>query len=384
MAAIREFFRFHAAEYRARFGQHMPRAHWRALQAITTCQTGQLGSALAQCSHRGRFHVLLRSCRHRACPCCGTARNARWVERHLQDLLAVPYFHLVFTIPQQLRRTVRSNQRVMLNILFAAATTALTSLARDPKHLGGRVGAIAVVHTWARTLVYHPHVHMLVPGVALADDNAVIKVRKPGRKDYLVPQKKLAILFKTVFLDRVSKALPELEIPQKLWAKKWVVDVRKTLTGKPHRVLRYLGRYIHRTAIANGRIRHWDKNGVTFGYIDSRDGKHKTMTLAAMEFIRRFLQHVLPKGFHRVRSYGLLHPHNRLLIRQLQLKLATTCKTIGQALAEQAPAPGIIAMPCPACKQGFLLPVRTVSPLSSSSCSSNPSASARAPPPTTR
>jgi len=382
MASINKILQFHAPEYRSRFGRDMPAAHWRALQAITACQTGQLGSALAQCSHCGRFDVLLRSCRHRACPCCGTAKNVRWVEQHLQNLLPVPYFHLVFTIPQQLRRTVRSQQRVLFNILFRAAYEALSTLALDPQHLGGRIGAIAVLHTWSRTLVYHPHIHMLVPGVALSTkDDTLIEVRRQGREDFLVPQKPLAILFKTIFLDRARKALPDVDFPQLLWAKSWVVDVRKTLNGSPHRVLRYLGRYIHRTAISNSRIRHWDDNSVTFSYRDSRDGKHKTMELSAMEFIRRFLQHVVPKGFHRVRSYGLLHPHNQPLIRQLQQQLAPTITTIEESPDEQtSPTSTIVALPCPVCNKGFLIPV--CSPLWASSHSYAPTPSARAPPAT--
>jgi len=233
----------------------------------------------------------------------------------------VPYFHVVFTLPSELRRVVRSHQRVLLAVLCQAAFETLASLCADPQWLGGRVGALAVLHTWTRTIEWHLHVHLLVPGGALAPDGCTWLRPPTYRKLYLVPERSLAGRFRGRFLALARRALPHVTFPHIPWDKPWVVSARPPVQD-PNLVLEYLGRYVHRTALSDKSIIGCCDHSVTFNYRDSRDHQRKTMTLAAHEFLRRFLQHDPPKGMHRVRAFGLLHPSQRHTLRRLQLLLS--------------------------------------------------------------
>lgn len=233
-----------------------------------------------------------------------------------QLLLPVNYFHLVFTLPDGLRQLVRSNQKAMYNIMIKAAVYSLEKLTRDKRYLGGNIGMIAVVHTWSRTVNYHPHVHFLVPGIAISSDN---KIRFPAKKNYLAPVKALSKKYKDKLLDLTTKALPDKKIPwKKAW--KWCVYCKPILYGKAT-VLQYLARYLHRVAISNSRIISINQGKVTFKYKQVKDKEWKKMTLPVMEFMRRFLQHVLPKGFHKIRYYGLLSPTNRARLSEVKTYL---------------------------------------------------------------
>jgi hypothetical protein len=350
---LADVVRRHGPGYLRRHGDAVLPSHMRALSAIALCRTPSLGAHLGECVRCARRHVLYHSCRHRACPRCGFEQTESWLARQRELVLPVPYFHVTFTLPSELRGLVRSHQRALLGVLFRAAYDALAEMCADERHLGGRIGALAVLHTWTRALIYHPHVHMLVPGGALLDDGTWRPAKARGRQLYLVPERALAKLFAGKVLAMARRALPDdVAIPTIAQGTKWIVAVRRVEPG-PHAVLSYLGRYVHRTALGGRAIVATDDHTVTFRYRDSRT--HQTRVMRLPEFLRRFLQHVLPKGFHRVRSYGLLHPAHRVTLRRLQLLLGATAPVCDDD--EAAPR-----LRCPHCRTGTLVLIRRLSP----------------------
>ena len=347
MLRMADVVHMHGAGYLARFGSGVLPSHVRALRAITACRTPSLGGHVARCASCNKEHLLFHSCQHRACPQCGQRATARWLDRQRGLLLPVPYYHVVFTLPAELRDVVRSNQRVLVSALFRAAFESLSALCSDPRWLGGQVGALAVLHTWTRTLGYHPHVHMLVPAGGLAPDGHTWVTPPRRATRFLVPVRALASHFRGRFLHLARRALPQLQLPKIPWDKPWVVFAKPA--GKDgEQVLRYLGRYVHRTALSDKAITSCSDTGVSFRYRDSRSGLGKSMTLPPHEFLRRFLQHVPPRGMHRVRAFGLLHPAHRNTLRRLQLLLAPPDKTAPDSAqhAERAALPR-----CPYCRQ---------------------------------
>ena len=342
MLRLADVVRRHAAGYLARCGDAVLPSHVRALRCIQLCRTPALGGHCARCTQCGHEHVLYHSCRHRAGPQRGRDATERWLNRQRDLLLPVPYFYVVFTLPSELRRVVRSHQRVLLAILCRAAYESLATLCRDPKWLGGSIGALAVLHTWTRTIGWHPHVHLLVPGGALAPDGRTWQQPPAYRKRYLVPERALAERFRGRFLALVRRALPKVTLPNIPWGKRWVVHAKASMQ-QPERVLEYLGRYVHRTALTDKAIVACTQRDVTFTFRDSQTHQRKTMTLAAHEFLRRFLQHVPLKGLHRVRAFGLLHPSRRCTLRRLQLLLASRRRT--EPSARRQPRP----RHCPRC-----------------------------------
>lgn len=319
MLRLADVLRRHGPDYLRRHGEAVLPSHVRAVREITQCRTAALGGHLAQCTQCSEHHVLYHSCRHRACPSCGHDAASRWLRNQHSLLLPVQYFHVVFTLPSELRRPVRSHQRVLLSVLFQAAFESLSALCADRRYLGGKIGALAVLHTWTRTLEWHPHVHMLVPAGALAADGRTWLEPKDRRKPFLVPVRALSELFRGRFLSLARAALPDerLHVP----SKPWVVFSKPAVQGA-QRVLQYLGRYVQRTALTDKAILGCDEHTVRVRYRDSADGRSRCMTLPPQEFLRRFLQHVPAKGLHRVRAFGLLHPSHRSTLRQLQLTLA--------------------------------------------------------------
>jgi DNA-directed RNA polymerase subunit RPC12/RpoP len=374
---LADVVRRHGSAYLKRHGGAVLPSHAAALSAIAHCRTPCLGAHLGQCARCERRHLLYHSCRHRACPRCGYEQTETWLARQRQLLLAVPYFHVTFTLPSELRRLVRSHQRELIDVLCRAAYQALSQMCADERHLGGRIGVLAVVHTWTRALIYHPHVHMLLPAGALADDGSWRPARKRGRKLYLVPERALAKLFAGKFLSMARKALAGagVTIPTIAQGSKWIVAIRRVQPG-PEVVLSYLGRYVHRTAVSDSAIVALDDDTVTFRYTDSRSRSRKTMRLAAHEFLRRLLQHVLPKGLHRVRSYGLLHPAHRVSLRRLQLLLGVPPVDVGHDEHQQLPR-----LRCPHCRIGALVLVRRLSPDECLARIERRAATPRAPPP---
>ncbi len=379
MLRLADVARQHGPGYVARHGAFMLPSHVRALQDIVHCRTPEMGGHLAECAQCKREHLLFHSCRNRACPRCGHDATTRWLSKQRELLLTAPYFHVVFTLPAELRRLVRSHQKKLLSVLFRAAFESLATLCADPRFLGAKVGALAVLHTWTRTLEWHPHVHMLVPGGGLGPDGRswVVPPRRP--KKFLVPERALAKHFRGRFLHHARRALPGVAFPEIPWQKKWIVFAKPVVHGAD-RILEYLGRYVHRTATSDKSIVSSGEHSVTFSYRDSRNGERKTMTVGAHDFLRRFLQHVPPKGFHRVRAFGLLHPEHRDTLRQLQLLLA-------RPVSKEPPAPPAKKpRTCRHCDHGTLVLVRRLYPsecvelAASTTTRATASLGARAPP----
>jgi Putative transposase/Transposase zinc-binding domain len=319
--------------------------------------------ALGKKPHCGQEHYVYHSCRNRSCPKCHRQDTEAWLAERRQELLPVPYFHVVFTVPQELGPLIRSHQQELYDILLRAAAHALITLAADPHYVGGLIGVLCVLHTWTRTPAYHPHVHCLVPAGGISADRTEWR---PARTSYLVPVHALSKLFRGLFLDLVRQERPDLTLPESVWTKGWVVYCKPAVQGL-EQVLHYLGRYVHRIALTNSRILSTEDGHVSFRYQDAQEQRWRTMTLPAHEFIRRFLQHVLPQGFHKVRYYGLWSPVHRPLLRQLQLSLARHAPApppASPARESRASASGCppfqAGHPCPSCGQGLLVVIRSL------------------------
>jgi len=361
MLEVADVFRRYGEAYLKRFGRQMPPSHRRALDDILHCRTATMGGHVYACNRCGHQQFAYHSCKNRSCPKCQRGDAELWLDQRRQELLAVAYFHLVFTLPEELRPIVRRHQKTMYGLLMRAAAGSLMKLAADPRYVGGRIGILAVLHTWTGTLTYHPHVHLLVPAGGVHEEAQWVA----ARQDYLVPVQALALIFRGMFLQMARRALPRQYLPNSLWTKKWHVYCEPTVQGT-ERVLQYLGRYIYRVAFANSRLVRIDGGQVTFRYQDRAKRQWKTMTLPATEFIRRFLQHVLPRGTHKVRYYGIWHPSQRRLLRRVQL--VTGPLPIPSATEEQ---PALLRQgtpdepvenrrKCPRCGQGTMVLVQTL------------------------
>jgi Putative transposase/Transposase zinc-binding domain len=361
MPEVADVFRRYGGEYLEWFGQDLLPSPRRAMNDIMNCRTEALGGHLLQCDHCGQEHYAYHSCRNRSCPKCHHQDTEAWLAERRLELLPVPYFHVVFTVPHELGAVIRRHQQDLYDILIRAAAQALIKLAAAPHYVGGLIGVLCVLHTWTRTLAYHPHVHCLVPAGGVSADRAEWR---PARPSYLVPVHALSKLFRGLFRVLVQQERPDLLIPEAVWTKGWVVYCKPAVQGT-EQILNYLGRYVHRVALTNPRLLSIEDNQVCFRYQDSQDQRWKTMTLPAQEFIRRFLQHVLPQGFHKVRYYGLWSPVHRPLLHQLQLCLAGCAADPPPTSPEPAPPatdawcppfrPGHL---CPSCGQGLLVVIR--------------------------
>lgn len=334
--------------YLARYGERMLPSHRRALQDLSACRTEALGGHLAQCDRCGYQHYSYHSCHNRSCPQCHTSDTERWLDKRQSELLPVPYFHVIFTLPEELREVTGHHQKTLYAVLLKAAAQSLLKLTADPRYVGGRVGILSVLHTWTRQLIHHPHAHCLVTGGGLTKDGQW----QPARKAFLVPAQALSKIFRAKFMAMANKALPEVAFPETVWDKDWVVYCKPAIQGSRH-LLNYLGRYVHRIAITNGNILVSRNGQVTFRYRDSKEHRWKKRTLPAMEFLRRFLCHVLPRGFHKVRYYGLLSPQQRSRLKQLQLLL--TSPDPPEAAKDDAPSTKEALLTCPNCHEGLMV-----------------------------
>jgi len=324
-------------------------SHKRALADIASCRTETMGGHVDECEECGHLLYLYHSCKNRSCPKCHGTETKLWLEKRETELLPVRYFHLVFTIPSELRDIVRRNQKLLYDILIKTAVETLTTIGLDSKYVGGKLGILTVLHTWTRALEHHPHVHMLVPAGGLDKDGHW----KESRKKYLVPVKALSLGFRGRFMNAARKALPEESFSKEVWDKEWVVFCKPTF-NRARKVLRYLGRYVHRIAISNNRILALKDGQVTFRYQNSDTRQWKNMQLSAKEFLRRFLQHVLPQGFHKVRYYGLLSPRNKVTLKRLQLLLAERRREEAALIAD-TPDPPKPERRCPCCEEGRMI-----------------------------
>jgi hypothetical protein len=302
---VHQLLRQLAPEYLDRFGSSLPGRHRQVLQKILSCRTPALGGQLFQCPECPGFHYQYHSCNDRHCPQCGQADADDWLERQrARLLLPVPHFLATFTVPEELRRFIRSHPAVALDLLFAASAQALQDLAGNPKRLGAQLGMLGVLHTWSRTLMYHPHVHYLIPGGGLSlDGRRWVQARK-----YLLPHKALGDRFRNEFKERLLEDHPDLfkQVPTKVWKCHWNAGCQAAGTGE--NALRYLARYVFKTATSNRALKRLPGGQVCWPYRESRSGKDTAVKLEPMEWMRRFLQHILPAHFARVRTFGWLHP----------------------------------------------------------------------------
>jgi Putative transposase/Transposase zinc-binding domain len=376
---LADVFRTHEKEFLARWRSVLSHLQLRALRAIRDCRTAALGGHLQKCDRCGHRVILYNSCRNRHCPKCQATARARWLEQRESELLPVPYFQVVFTLPKQIGYLALQNARTIYNILFRAAAQTLLETAADPRLLGASIGFLAVLHTWGQNLHLHPHLHCVVPGGGISPDGSRwIACRKDS---FFLPYLLLSQRFRKKFLWQLHQAfrhgalrftgeLRSLASPaafealcEKTAKIEWVVHIKPPFGG-PQRVLRYLARYTHRVAISNHRLRALENGRVSFEWKDyAHHSQRKIMTLDALEFMRRFLLHVLPSGLVRIRQFGFLA--NRFRTRNLQL-----CRDL--LAVRQTPAPADSHNPtdtsvqdrssCPICKLGRLIMIEVIHP----------------------
>jgi len=360
---VADIFRSAGPAYRAAHAGHLSLGQLKVMTAIENCRTAALGGHVEACDDCGHWRIAYNSCRNRHCPKCQGGAARTWLAAREADLLPVGYFHVVFTVPAEIADVAWQNKAVVYDLLFRAAADTMLTIAADPKHLGARIGITAVLHTWGSALTHHPHVHMIVPGGGIAPDGTRWI---SSRAAFLLPVRVLGALFRRLFLTRLLALFDAgrlaffgtltglatrkafLRHLSPIWKKRWVVYAKPPFAG-PQAVLAYLSRYTHRVAISNRRLVAFGEDDVTFRYKDyRRDGaeRQQVMTLATDEFIRRFLIHVLPRGFHRIRHYGLLASSTHKDTMALARRLLGAAVPIEEPDPEQSPDH---RPPCPCC-----------------------------------
>jgi hypothetical protein len=373
---VADVFRRFGLAFREQHGASLSSARRRAMIAIESCRTAALGGHVERCDDCGHERIAYDSCRNRNCPKCQGLARAQWIADRQAELLDVPYFHVVFTVPAVIEVIAFQNQTVVYDILFRAASETLRIIAADPKHLGAEIGFLGVLHTWGQNLLHHPHIHFLVPGGGIAPDGERWIACRPG---FFLPVRVLSQMFRGRFLHYLERAFSagklnffaahrHLHEPAAfrrylapVWKTEWVVYAKRPFAG-PAQVLDYVGRYTHRVAISNNRLLSMDNGKVGFRWKDYRDGnRQKVMTLDANEFIRRFLIHVLPDGFHRIRYFGFLGNCHRAQ------KLERCRKLLGMGAPQPAADPpadhrerfealtGQSLRECPRCHTGIMV-----------------------------
>jgi Putative transposase/Transposase zinc-binding domain len=383
---VGDVFRRYADTYRQQHAGSLSRDQLRVMSAIERCRTAALGGHVEQCDQCHFQRIAYNSCRDRHCPKCQSLARAQWIQDRQAELLDTEYFHVVFTLPEEIADIAFQNKEVVYDILFRATSETLRTIAADPKHLGAEIGFFAVLHTWGQNLMFHPHLHCVVPGGGLSPDGSRWIA---CRKGFFLPVRVLSRLFRRLFVESLEKAfdagqlqffsaLEELRdrtafcrLLGRVRSREWVVYAKKPFDG-PQQVLDYLGRYTHRVAISNNRILNIEGGQVTFRYKDYRNGsQQKTMSLSADEFIRRFLLHVLPEGFHRIRYYGFLG--NRYRKEKLE-----QCRHLLAMVPLEADSPTEVAKldyrdryqaltgsslwECPACHRGRMIVIGEIPP----------------------
>jgi hypothetical protein len=391
---VADIFRQVGPSYRDAHATALSRGQRRVMSAIEQCRTAALGGHVEQCDSCGHQRIAFNSCRNRHCPKCQALVRAQWLKERQAELLPVEYFHVVFTVPQEIAAIAYQNKAVVYDILFRATAETLRTIGADSKHLGAEIGFIAILHTWGQNLMHHPHLHCVVPGGGLAPNGERWISCRPG---FFLPVRVLSRLFRRLFITQLQLAFDhgELQFFHTLEAlsspvafakylapvtrAEWVVYAKSPFGG-PKQVLEYLGRYTHRVAISNNRLREFSDGSVTFAWKDYRhESRNKTMTLDAHEFIRRFLLHVLPSGFQRIRHYGLLANRYRAVrLNQCRDLLAAPAPVVaGELDAEDyrdryQRLTGVSLRDCPQCGRGQMVRIETLLP----------GALSRGPPPT--
>jgi hypothetical protein len=347
MPELADVFRLHGPAYPAKYGKNILPSHRRVLQDVCDCRTEALDGHVYKCPQCLRKRYVYHSCKNRHCPKCQNDQADTWLARQQRLLLPVTYFMATFTLPAEFRALVRSHQKALYNLLFRASSASLQKLARDPKYVGGTIGMMGVLQTWTRDLAYHPHIHYLIPGGALAPDG---KTWRGIKGDYLLPEKAVAIIFRAKFRDGLKKIGLYDRVPRTVWKKNWCMDIEPVGSGRE--ALKYLTPYIFRVAISNRNILKVTDRNVTFRYRNRDQSTYETKTLSAEQFISRFLQHVLPRGFQKVRTYGLYHPKQRhkLEVVKEQLQPQETLPVIEGSTTETPKTKQPVRFYCPCCK----------------------------------
>ena len=373
---VADVFRRYGAAYRETHGDSLCTAQRRAMSAIELCRTAALGGHVERCDRCDHQRVFYNSCRNRNCPKCQSLARAQWLEARQSELLDTPYFHVVFTMPQPIAAIALQNKEILYNILFRATAETLRTIAADPKHLGAQIGFFAVLHTWGQTLCAHPHLHCVVPGGGISPDGRRWISCRPN---FFLPVAVLSRLFRRLFIDYLTQAFDAGKLqffsslePLRVRAAflryiipvqkaDWVVYAKPPFAG-PEEVLKYVARYTHRIAISNSRLLDISDGQVQFRWKDYRDNnRHKTMTLGADEFIRRFLLHVLPDGFQRIRYFGFLANRYRaeklaLCRRLLKMPPPAATPELKKDYKDHYEAlTGISLKTCPLCRCGTMV-----------------------------
>lgn len=376
MIEVQDIFRTHGEQYR--INHKLPLNQLRTMIAIEACRTAELGGHVEQCDECGHLRISYNSCRNRHCPKCLSLKKEQWLEDRKADLLPVGYFHVVFTIPEELEPIALRNQNIVYNILFKAVSETLLELSNDKKHLGAQIGFISVLHTWGQNLMNHTHIHCIVPAGGLASDSTKwVNSRNTKKNNFFIHVKVLSDLYKKKFLAYLKDAYYNSKIKftgevehlreshifscfiSKLYEKYWNVYCKPPFKNAEH-VLEYLGRYTHKVAISNNRLVKLQDNKVTFKWRDYKDNnKEKLMTINAEEFIRRFLMHVLPHRFVKIRHYGILSNKNRstkLKKCKLILKVSVQKEELKLTFSELLlKLTGIDITVCPCCNKGKMI-----------------------------
>jgi putative transposase/transposase-like zinc-binding protein len=349
MVEVAEILRLHGAQYRAKYASRMLRSHLRAMRDIESCRTASLGGEVYLCKKCDLYRYSYHSCKNRHCPKCQNGQANEWLDEQKNLLLPVTHFMVTFTLPEELRGMARSNQKTVYNILFRASSQALQKLALDPRFIGGRIGMVGVLHTWTRDLRYHPHVHYIVAGGGLDQEGRW----KASREDFLVHVIPLGIIFRAKVRDEIKKAGLYSQVDKRVWKKEWVVHSEPVGSGE--QAFKYLAPYIFRVAISNNRILKLEDGKVTFKYKESATDQIRFSQVTAEEFIRRFLQHVLPERFVKVRYYGLLSPSNRHLLHKARQLLGGPDIERGLASQDQDAQLAGEGRRCPVCGDELIL-----------------------------
>jgi hypothetical protein len=381
---VADIFRLYGPDYKRK--HPLPLWQLKVMSSIEQCRTAKLGGHVEQCDKCEHKRISYNSCRNRHCPKCQTGAREKWLFDRKQELLPIVYYHVVFTIPDEINPLALCNKKTVYNILFRAASETLIKLGLDSKHLGAQLGILAVLHTWGQNLLDHPHLHCIVTGGGISKDGSgwIRPKKSNSQKAFFIHVNILSALFKKIFMAYLVEAYNKntlqlvgrtahlknraqfLALKRTLYDKKWVTFCKGTYQ-KTERVIDYLARYTHRVAIANSRIIMEDDNRITFKWRDYRENNRtKLMKLDANEFIRRFLLHILPKGFYKIRYYGLFSNRNRHqkldLCRKL-LRVSKKCKDDFNLLDVLFDLTGIDFSRCPHCQQGHMRIIRHIDPI---------------------
>ena len=327
---------------------------WRTLQAIRSCRTADLGGHIDQCDHCGHLQISYNSCRNRHCPKCQGQQREAWMEARKGELLPVPYFHVVFTLPESINKVCLYKPAMVYNLLFSVAWSTIQTFAADEQYLGAQTGMICILHTWGQTLSLHPHLHCIIPGGGITKAKHWRATRNKGK--FLFPVKALSKVFRARFTAGMRKEFPNesRKFFESLFKTNWVVYAKRPFGG-PLQVIEYLGRYTHKIAISNHRLNALQKDTVSFAYRDYRQsGNCKEMTLTALEFIRRFALHILPKRFVRIRHYGILSSKIKAEAIPAIREQLNPCLPEDPFPEVTVPVSDIVTSTCPCCKKGLM------------------------------